>query len=89
MITLITLYNTDKSGLEKRTNDASKNMTDTSGLDKRQIIILRSLRYIGKVPSITSLAVTAAFKAVDKIPEVSNLVKKRDYDAKISDPESK
>ena len=43
-----------------------------------------------KMPSITGLATTAAFNAVEnKIPDVSNLVKKTDYDAKISGIESK
>ena len=38
----------------------------------------------GKVPSIFGLATTAAFIAVEnKIPDISNLVKKTDYDAKI------
>ena len=43
-----------------------------------------------KVSSITGLATTAALTAVmNKIPDVSNLVKKTDYYAKILDNESK
>ena len=43
-----------------------------------------------KVSSITGLATAAALTAVmNKIPDVSNLVKKTDYYAKISDNESK
>ena len=44
----------------------------------------------GKIPSITGLATATAFNAVEnKISDVSNLVKKEDCDAKISDIESK
>ena len=43
-----------------------------------------------KIPSIKNLAATAAFTAVErKIPNVSNIVKKVDYSAKILDIESK
>ena len=42
------------------------------------------------MPSITGLATTVALIAVEnKIPEVSNLVKKTNYGAKISDIETK
>ena len=38
----------------------------------------------GKIPSINGLAITAVLTAVEnKIPNVSDLVKKTDYDAKI------
>ena len=44
----------------------------------------------GKIPSITGLATTAGVNAVgNKIPSISNLVKIVDYNAKISDIESK
>ena len=39
----------------------------------------------GKIPGITGLVTTAAINIVEnKITDVSNLVKKTDYDAKIS-----
>ena len=39
-----------------------------------------------EIPSITNLATTAALTTVgNKIPNVSDLVKKEDYDAKISE----
>ena len=42
------------------------------------------------MPSITSLATTSELTAVEnKIPSVSNLVKKTDYNAKVSDIEKK
>ena len=42
-----------------------------------------------KIPSITNLATAAGLTTVEnKIPKVSNLVKKSDYDAKISEMEN-
>ena len=44
----------------------------------------------GKTPNITGLATSSALTAVkNKIPNVNNLVKKTDYDAKILDIEKK
>ena len=44
----------------------------------------------GNILSITGLATTSPFNTVEnKIRDVSNLFKKADYDAKISDIESK
>ena len=44
----------------------------------------------GKIPSIIGLAITAVLTAVEnKIPSVSDLVKKTDYDAKAKDIEEK
>ena len=44
----------------------------------------------GKTPSITNLATTTALTAVqNKIPNVGNLVKKNDYNTKISEIENK
>ena len=44
----------------------------------------------GKIPSITGLATSSALTAVEnKIPDVSSLVKKADYDTKVSDIEKK
>ena len=43
-----------------------------------------------KIPSVPSLATTAALTSVEnKIPNFSELVKKADYDAKISEMETK
>ena len=43
-----------------------------------------------KIPSITSLATSAALTTVEnKIPDVSSLVKKTDYDAELIDIENK
>ena len=44
----------------------------------------------GQIPSISGLATNAGLTAVEnKIPSVSNLVKKTDYDTKITDTEKK
>ena len=44
----------------------------------------------GKIPSISDLASNSALTAVEnKIPDVSSLVKKTDYNTKISDIEKK
>ena len=44
----------------------------------------------GKIPSITGLATNLALTAVEnEIPNVSSLVKKTDYDTKISEIENK
>ena len=43
-----------------------------------------------EIPSITNLATTTAFTAVEnKIPNVSNLVKKTDYNTKVNEIEKK
>ena len=53
------------------------------GLLKRQIVVL-------KLPSISCLATNAALTAVkNKIPDVSSLAKKTDYNDKISEIEKK
>ena len=43
-IALKTKYDTDKSNLEKKIRDAGKEVTDTSGLVKKQIIVLKLLK---------------------------------------------
>ena len=43
-----------------------------------------------KIPSITNLATTTALTAIEnKIPNVSNLVKKTDYNTKVSEVDNK
>ena len=37
-------YNVDKLGLKKKINDAGKKIYDTSGLIKKQIIMIKSVR---------------------------------------------
>ena len=58
-------------------------------LSTKKIITLKSKMLKIKKPNITNLATTAALTAVkNKIPNVSNLVKKADYAEKIKEIES-
>ena len=60
------------------------------GLLEKRIMMIKPLRLKLKKPSITGLATTVALNAVEtNIPNVSDLVKKTNYDVKISDFESK
>ena len=71
-------YNTDKSGLEKKIDDASKKLPNDSGFVK--ISSKDTWHYC--------LATTAALNTVEnKIPDVSNLVRKTNYDTKIKEIE--
>ena len=85
---LKTQYNTDKSSLENKINDADKKYLILVELLKKQTDYNAKITEIeGKIPSITGLATIYALNLNDvknKIPDVSNLVKKTDYDAKIS-----
>ena len=61
------------------------NAIDTSGLNKTDYD-KRITDIEGKIPSITNLATTAALNVVkNEIPNFSDLVKKAEYDSKISD----
>ena len=80
---LKTKYDTD---LEKKINNADKKIPDTSGLIKKAKIT----ELVGKIPSINALATNSALTAVEnKTSDLSNLVKKTDYDTKIPDVENK
>ena len=80
---LKTHYNTDKSGLEKKIHDTSKKIIDASQLVIEPDYNAKITDIEGKIPRITGLAATAALNAVNnKIPSVSNLLKKTNYDAK-------
>ena len=56
---LKTKYNTDKSYLKKKTSDAYKKVSDTSGLVKKQIIMLKlrkkRVRYLVLVVQVLNL----------------------------------
>ena len=72
-------------------NPIQKKIPDTSRLVKKQTILLKLLKEIeSEIPSDRGLAKTSALTVVvNKIPNISNLVKKKDHDSKISDIESK
>ena len=78
-------YYTDKSALEKKIDDTSKKISDASELVKNAYYNTKISEIEGKRSSITGLANTAALNTVkNRIPEVSNRVKKADYDGRIS-----
>ena len=60
----------------------------TNLADNRSDVKINEVK--GEIPSITNLATTAALTAIEnKIPNVSDLVKKVDYDAEIKDIKDK
>ena len=79
---LKTKYDTDKSEIEKK-------FLILVVLVKRQIIMIKLLKYQeGKIPSISGLPTNALLTAVEnKILNINSLVKKRDYDVKITEIE--
>ena len=78
---LKTKYDTDKS-------DSEKKIPDTSGLVKKQIIVL--IETESKTPSSSGLVTNSALTEVEnKIPDFGSLVRKTDYNAKILDIEKK
>ena len=80
---LKTQYNTDKSGLGKKIDDADKKCLVLVDLLKKQIIKITVIEE--KIPCITGLASTSALNAVGNIiSNVRNLIKKTDYVAKLS-----
>ena len=87
---LKTIYDTDKSDLEKENSDADKKIHNTSKLADETDLNAKIIEIKGKIPSITGLATNSALTAVDyKILNVSNLVKKTDYNTKFSEIEGK
>ena len=71
-------------------NPIQKKIPDTSRLVKKQTILLKLLKEIESEIPNRGLAKTSALTVVvNKIPNISNLVKKNDHDSKISDIESK
>ena len=75
---LKTKYQTEKKKLEKEISNVSNLVKKTT---------LTELE--NKIPDVSSLATKPALTAVEKIPSVSNLVKKADYNTKISQLEKK
>ena len=88
---LTTKYDREKSDLEKAISEADKNIPGTIGLVKKKTDLNAKITELqSKIPIITGLATNSALTAIEnKIPDVNNLVKKTDYDAKILDIEKK
>ena len=83
-------YDNDKSDLEKKISDANKKISDTSDLAKKTDLNATITEIQNKIPSITGLATNSALTGIEnKIPNVGGLVKKTDYDTKISEIEKK
>ena len=88
---LKTKYDTDKSSLEKNSMMRTKKyLILVDLLKKKKHYNAKITELEGKIPSITGLATISTLTTVEnKIPNVSNLVKKTGYDAKILDTENK
>ena len=70
---LKTTYDTDKSDLEKKINDADKTIPDTSELAKKTHVDVKITEIENKIPGITKLATKSALTTiVNKIPDVSS-----------------
>ena len=76
---------TDESSLKKKVIDADKEILDTSGLVKKTNYNANISEIEGKIPSIITLATSAALKAVE---QRTPLVEKRNYEAKLLDNEN-
>ena len=67
-----------------------KKISDTSAFVKKTDYSSKITEIENKIPSISGLATNSSLTAVEnKIPNVSGLVKKRDYNTKISETEKK
>ena len=76
---------TSKTDLKNKISDADKKILDTNSLFQKSDLNAKITETEGKIPSMTCLATNSALTAAkNKIPDVSNLVKKTDYDAEIS-----
>ena len=65
-------------------------MTDITNAATNASLNAKINEVTGKIPSIINLTTSAGLTTVqNKIPNVSDLVKKADYDAKISEMENK
>ena len=74
---LKTKYGTEKSDLEKKINDADKKYLMLVGLLKKADYNAKIIETEGKIPKNSGLPTSTALTAVkNKIPDVSNLVKK-------------
>ena len=83
---LRTQQNTDKSGLEKKINDADKETPNTRRLVKKQIIMLRSLRLKVKYPVLLAQLLPPLLMQLKiRYPTLEIWSNKTDYDANISD----
>ena len=67
-------------------NDVKNEISIITNLATTTVLNVKTNEVKNKIPNITNLANTTAFTAVEnKKPNVSTLVKKTDYDTKISE----
>ena len=76
--------------MEKKIGDVERKIPDNSGLATTAVLNTKIGEVENKIPDIRGLSPTALLntkigEVENKIPDVSKLVKKRDYDANISD----
>ena len=86
-----TKYGIDGSDFENKINKVDKKIPDVSDLVKKKTDFNCIVTVIeGKIPSISGLTTKSPLIVVEnKIPDVSVLVKKTDYNTKISEIENK
>ena len=76
-----TKYEKDGSDFEDKIDKIEKNIPDVGDLFKKSALTAVE----NKIPDVSGFATTSALTAVEnKIPDVSTLVKKTDFDTKIS-----
>ena len=84
-VDLSNLSDVVKNEVVTKIKDIEDKITDVTNLTTNTTLNARINEVKDEISSITNLATTTALTAVEnKIPNVSNLVKKADYDAKIS-----
>ena len=85
---LKTKYDNGKSDLERKISEAHKKIPDTSGHVKKTDYN-STIKIECKMLSISGLATNSALTAVENKTPVISLVKKSDYEIKISEVEKK
>ena len=74
--------------LKAKVNEVKNEIPSIINLATNTSLNAKTNEVKGEIPGITNLATTAAFTTVEnKIPNFSDLLKKIDYDAKISEME--
>ena len=84
---LAKLSNVVENDVVKKT-EYNKLVCKVDNIDTKKFLSRTKYEVEGKIPSITGLATNSALTAIEnKIPDISSLVKKTDYNTKISDIE--
>ena len=76
--------------VKKGVYNANIKILDITNLATNAILDVKINKVTGEIPSITNLSTTIAFTAAEnKMPNVSNLVNKNEYNTKINETEQK